>query len=479
MPALTASARHRRGARPLAGRLPPHVRSWALVLFLALAAIATTTYPAQAEEQKATQFTLGNGMQVLVVPNHRVPIVTLELWYKSGASEDPEGQTGLAHFLEHLMFKGTDRYPDNTIERYSVANGGIGVNAATSHDYTVYRQNLPKQHLAKLLDMEADRMVNLQLKEEHIAPELGAVQNERRGNENSPSYLWYDRIYAALYPGHPYGRSVIGTTEQIATLDRAKAIAFYKRHYAPNNAILVVAGDVTDGEVRTLTERTFGRIPAKADLPPHITQALPPHPATRRVDMEHERVATPSVGFFFLTPGVGALPQADAVALNQLTQVAGQSMVGRLFRSLIIDKRLATGVSASYTFQRQSGLLSFTATAAPGISVTDLETALAREVTALGRDGVTAAEADAARQQYLASKAYSDDNHQRRANAYGSAMVRGLTVSDVDAMDGIVERLTAADINRVAARFIAKGEPVVGVLRPRAVRQASDPKTAR
>ncbi|HEX5957400.1 MAG TPA: insulinase family protein, partial [Hyphomicrobiaceae bacterium] len=179
MLALTAAARHRRGAKQLAGRLPLRVLPCALGLLLALAAITTTL--AQAATGDATQFTLGNGMQVLVVPNHRVPIVTLGLWYKSGASEDPEGQTGLAHFLEHLMFKGTDRYPDNTIERYSVANGGIGVNAATSHDYTVYRQNLPKQHLAKLLDMEADRMVNLQLKEEHITPELGAVLNERRG----------------------------------------------------------------------------------------------------------------------------------------------------------------------------------------------------------------------------------------------------------------------------------------------------------
>jgi zinc protease len=446
-------------------------------LALALACLLAAAGQASAAT-KASHFTLANGLEVVVVPDRRVPIVTEQVVYKAGGADDPDGQPGVAHFLEHLMFKGTDRFPGNSFERFSVVNGGASINAYTTQDYTVYPQSLPKRHLAELMDREADRMANLQITEAQVASELRVVMNERRGNENSPAYLLGDAIDAALYPGHPYGRSVIGTEAQIATLDRAKALAFYKRYYAPNNAILVVAGDVTEDEVRTLAEQTFGRIPAKADLAPRVIHRLPREPAERRVELQHERVTTPSIGFYYPTPGVGALPRKDAYALDLLTRIAGTSIIGRFYRALVLEQRLALSVSASHSLDVQAGLLSFTATAAPGVSAADFEAAFRRQIDALARKGVTKAEADDARQAYLAAKAYEDDNHRQRAGLYARALARGLTIADVEAADAIMAKVSVADVNRVAARFVGKVEPVVGVLRPRSVEQAAGPAPA-
>jgi zinc protease len=441
-------------------------RAAAFAAVAALVVIAGTPMAQATTPAKASHFVLGNGMEVVVVPNDRVPVVTQQVWYKVGGAEDPDGQPGLAHFLEHLMFKGTERFPGNSFERFAVANGGASINAFTTQDFTVYPQTLPKKHLAALMELEADRMVNLQLSDEHVKSELRVVQNERRGNDNMPSYALIERVNAALFPGHPYGRSVIGTEAQIATLDRSKALDFYKRYYAPNNAILVVAGDATEAEVRTLAESTFGRIPAKADLAKRVAQPVPAAPAAKRIEVEHERVTTPTVAMYYTTPGVGVLPLADAYAFDLLERIAGSSITGRFYRSLISDKRLSIGITVSHSYDWRGSVLTFAATAAPGVSAKDMETALAQEVAALARDGVTEAELTDARQGYLAAKAYTDDNHRSRANNYGRALARGLSFTDAEKGDDLVKGTTVADVNRLLARYVAKTEAVVGVLRP-------------
>jgi zinc protease len=469
MLAFSAAAARRRGeslpyVRSLRSRRP-----WALALTLLLALMAGLAAAGGTADAaiKASHFVLGNGLEVVVVPDHRVPIATTEIWYKSAASEDPDGQTGVAHFVEHMMFQGTKRFPDDYYERFSVSNGGASINAYTTHDYTVYPAGLPKRHLAELLELEADRMVNLQITEKHVASELKVVMNERRGNENGPGYLLGEKINAALFPDHPYGRSVIGDESQIAKLNRAKALAFYKAHYAPNNAILVVAGDVTVDEVHALAEKYFGPIPAKADLAPRVIYPLPKKPATRRVELEHERVTTPSVGYSYLTPGVGAISQHDVYALDLVERITGTAIIGRLYRTLVREQHQAVGVSADYTLNVQAGQISFSATAAPGVSEADLEAALANQIAILARDGVTPSEVDDAKQGALAARAYEEDNHRQRASVYGRALARGLTMKNVEEVDDIIAGLTTADVNHVIAQFIAKGEPVIGVLRPR------------
>jgi zinc protease len=463
---------------------------WRVAAVLAVAAVSAAVVPAGAQAQakaqaqtkaqtkalattKASHFKLANGMEVVVMPNHRVPVATLQVWYKAGGAEDPDDQPGLAHFLEHLMFKGTKTYPGNSFERFVVANGGAGINAITWQDVTLYPQTLPRKHLAALMEREADRMVNLELTDEQVKAEVGVVQNERRGNDNSPGYLLGEMIRAALFPGHPYSRSIIGKEAEIATLDRTKALAFYKRYYAPNNAILVVAGDVTVDEVRKLAESTFGRLPPNKDLPRRVVQPLPKTPATLDVDLEHERVATPLVGFYYATPGVGALSSSDAIALNLLGRVAGGSIIGRLYRSLITEQKLAVEVSAGHWYQLRGGVLSFTATAAPGVSVADLQAALGREIAGLALRAVTAEEVDDARKAYLAVKAHEDDNHRLRANTYGQSLAHGLTVADVESEYERAARVTLDDVRRLIDRFLVKTEPLVAVLRPKAPSDAS------
>src|SRR5215471_10485249 len=295
MPITIAAAAAR--SEPLCGtwrRLLAHSTRYALASLLVVAAAAGAAQAAT----KTSHFVLDNGMEVVVVPNHRVPIVHQTLFYKVGASEDPAGYPGVAHFLEHMMFKGTKRFPGDYFQHFAVANGGGSINGITTLDITSYPQSLPKQHLAALMELEADRMVNLQLPEDQVAPELRVIANERRGNETSPSYLLMEGVRAKLYPDHPYGRSAIGTEAEIAKLDRAKALAFYQRYYGPSNAILLVAGDVEEGEVRALAEKTFGSIPRR-ELGMRVVYPLRTQSKADRVEMADERVGAPNIGMYY------------------------------------------------------------------------------------------------------------------------------------------------------------------------------------
>jgi len=429
-----------------------------LVLAVAVSSHAEAAAP-------ASSFTLANGMEVVVVPDHRVPVVTHVLWYKVGGAEDPKGQAGVAHFLEHMMFRGTKRFPADSFDKFVVSLVGTTANAFTSHEYTKYPQSLPKQKLAELMELEADRMINLEIREDDVKPEIGAVLNERRGKEVSPLFLFYEKLGAARFPDHPYGRSLLGSPDDIKALDRARTLAFYQRFYAPNNAILVVAGDVTESEVRALAEKTYGRVPARP-VPKRILHPLPERPLKGRVEMQHEQVTLPSIGFYYTTPGVAATPRADAHALNLLSQIAGTSIIGRLHRRLVTGKQLAMSVSASYSLNVHAGTLAFTATAAPGVPLPEVERALAAEIAALARDGVTEAELEDARHSLLASRAYSADNHRNRADTYGVGRVAGLTLAEIEAAYDHISRLTLADVNRAAAQTIGKAQLVIGDLRP-------------
>ncbi|MGH6814306.1 MAG: M16 family metallopeptidase, partial [Hyphomicrobiaceae bacterium] len=339
-------------SKPVPQRLSrslPARRSKRFLLPSALAVAGVLAGAAAAHADKTvTHFVLANGMQVVVVPDRRVPIVTHMVWYKVGAADEPEGQSGAAHFLEHMMFRGSEKFPDGYIKRYVMVNGGVQ-NAHTTADMTWYYQRLPKQKLSALMELEADRMINLRMREEEVRAERGAVMEELRGNENNLSYLLGVRIRAALYPGHPYGRPVIGFEPEIGKLTQAHMLAFYRRFYGPDNAILVVAGDVTEGEVRTLAEQTYGRVPARSNPAPRPTYKLPDRPQESRVVFTHERATAPGIARIFPMPAIDAVPRTDAVALDVLAHIAGGNLTGRLYRRLVIQDRLATGVSAAYS----------------------------------------------------------------------------------------------------------------------------------
>src|SRR6185503_4119910 len=223
--------------------------------FSAGSAVAQTTVTSE----RPASFTLDNGLQVLVIPDHRTPVVTEMIWYKVGSADETPGKSGLAHFLEHLMFKGTSKHPVGEFSQTVLRVGG-NENASTSVDYTNYYQRVPKEQLPTMMEFEADRMTGLILKDENVLPERDVVLEEYNMRvANSPDARLNEQIMAALYLNHPYGRPVIGWHQEIEKLNREDALAFYRRFYAPNNAILVIAGDVDVKEVRALVEATFGK----------------------------------------------------------------------------------------------------------------------------------------------------------------------------------------------------------------------------
>ena len=247
------------------------------------------------------QFALQNGMQVLVIPDHRAPVVTQMLWFRVGAVDDPPGISGIAHFFEHMMFRGTKSVPGDQFSQTVSKNGGE-LNAFTSHDYTAYYEQIAKDRLPLVMRLEADRLVNLILTDASVGPERDVVLEERRMRvENDPQSLMSEQMRAALHLTHPYGRPVIGWAEEIRRIDRVSAQRFYNRHYAPNNAILVVAGDVTPDEVRKLAQDTYGKLPAR-NLEPRSESAEPPRMAETRMTITRRDARVPLVSRLYRVP---------------------------------------------------------------------------------------------------------------------------------------------------------------------------------
>src|SRR5689334_8246059 len=227
-------------------------------------------------------FTLPNGLQVLVIQDHRTPVVTQMVWYKVGSADETPGKSGLAHFLEHLMFKGTDKHPAGEFSQTVLKVGG-NENAFTSVDYTGYFQRVPREQLGRMMEFEADRMTGLVLKDENVLPERDVVLEEYNMRvANNPDARLNEQIMAALYLNHPYGRPVIGWRQEIEKLDREDALAFYKRFYAPNNAILVIAGDITVDDVRPMVEATFARVAPQPAIPARRIRPQEPEPVAPR-----------------------------------------------------------------------------------------------------------------------------------------------------------------------------------------------------
>ena len=293
-------------------------------------------------------FTLGNGLQVVVIPDHRTPVVTQMIWYKVGSADETPGKSGLAHFLEHLMFKGTSKHPAGEFSQTVLRIGG-NENAFTSTDYTGYFQRVPSEQLAKMMEFEADRMTGLILKDENVLPERDVVLEEYNMRvANNPEARLTEQIMAALYLNHPYGRPVIGWHQEIEKLDREDALAFYRRFYAPNNAILVIAGDVDATDVRPMVERTFGAIAAQPAIPARRL-ASPGTRAGRAAHRDAVRSAAssnPSLRRYYLVPSAATAAAGESPALDVLAQLMGGGSNSYLYRALVVDRPLAVNAGA-------------------------------------------------------------------------------------------------------------------------------------
>src|SRR5579863_1038577 len=294
-------------------------------------------------------FTLANGLQVVVIPDHRTPVVTQMIWYKVGSADETPGRSGLAHFLEHLMFKGTSKHPAGEFSQTVLRVGG-NENAFTSSDYTGYFQRVPREQLGSMMEFEADRMTGLVLKDENVLPERDVVLEEFNMRiANNPEARLTEQIMAALYLNHPYGRPVIGWHQEIEKLDREDALAFYRRFYAPNNAILVIAGDIEADEVRPMAERSFGAVAAQPAIPAKRVRPQEPEPAApRTVTLSDPRVEQPGLRRYYLVPSAATAAAGESAALDVLAQLMGGGSNAYLYRALVVDKPLAVSATAGY-----------------------------------------------------------------------------------------------------------------------------------
>jgi zinc protease len=413
--------------------------------FAALAAaLALLTPAAQARPIPRPQtFTLSNGLQVVVITDRRAPVVTDMVWYRVGAADEPRGHSGMAHFFEHLMFKGTQRIPQGEFARTIARNGGED-NAFTSWDYTAFYERIARDRLELVMGMEADRMRNLNLPPSLIASERDVIIEERRQRiDNNPSAVLNERMRAMLYPNSPYGTPVIGWLHEMRQLDHDDAIRFYRTWYAPNNAILVVAGDVDAAALRPIAERTFGRLQPTHDLPARHWASDPPPVGALRVTHSDPKVQQPSISRLYPAVSYTTGRNRQAHALDVAMQILGGSETSRLYRALVVDRHLAVSAWASSdTSGIAGGTASVGGTPAEGVSLDALEAAIDETIATLLRDGPTDAELARAKSQLAAAAIYAQDSQETMANMFGASLAEG------ESMDAIVN--WPDDIQKVA-----------------------------
>lgn len=445
-----------------------HLRYIAKRLYFALVAAAMGLFVAQAHaDNGATSFMLDNGLQIVVIPDRRAPVVTHMVWYKVGSADEEPGRSGIAHFLEHLMFKGTQKYAAGEFSAAVAAIGGND-NAFTSSDYTAYYQQVSPDALPAMMDFEADRMRGLILTEEVVAPERDVVIEERRARvEGSPGALLAEEVEATLFQNHPYRIPVIGWMHEIVKLDREQALEFYDLHYAPDNAILVVAGDIGPGEVRAMAEATYGKVPRGPKRPQRIRPQEPRQDTARTVTMYDPRVGVPSLQRSWVVPSYTSAEPGEAETLDLLAEILGGGVRSRLYQQLVVKDGIAASAGAGY---RAAGLddTSFSIFAAPrgdnGLAA--VEEAVEAEIARLVEDGVSDDELRRAKNRFLRSMIFARDNQTGMARIYGSLLSTGLSIADIEAWPERVRAVTATDISNAARRYLTANAHVTGYLLP-------------
>jgi zinc protease len=428
-------------------------------------AIASSNRPEAAVFNPET-FTLENGMQVVVITNRRAPVVTHHVWYRIGSSDSPLGKSGLPHFLEHLMFKGTSNLDPGEFSREVARNGG-NENAFTGPDYTGYFQTIARDRLELVMEMEADRMTNLKLDGPEVLLERDVVLEERSMRiDNDPSSRFGEQLNATQFLHHPYRIPIIGWRHEIASYTLEDALDFYKTWYAPNNAVLIVAGDIDAEELRPLAERYYGVIPAR-DIPERTRVQEPPQIAAREVEMADPRVREPSWMRSYLAPSFTAGETEHAYALEVLGEILRGTSTSRLDRSLVIDQQIATTAGAFY---RGSALdlstFKLYASPRPGIELDQIEAAMDAELARLEDEPITADEVARATQRLVAQAVYARDSLSGAVRSFGIALTTGRAVEDVEAWPERIAAVTAADVNAAAEHVLNLAQSVTGRLRP-------------
>ncbi|MEP2532263.1 pitrilysin family protein [Shimia sp.] len=435
------------------------MRRFALALGAALIAL-----PAWANDL-VTDFTLDNGMQVVVIEDHRAPVVMHMVWYRAGSADEKPGVSGVAHFLEHLLFKATDKLESGEFSATVAANGGRD-NAFTSLDYTAYFQRVATDRLELMMTMESDRMVNIRLSEEEILTERDVIIEERNMRvENSPGALFREQMGAVQYYNHRYGVPIIGWRHEMEELSLEDALGYYGTYYAPNNAILVVAGDVQPDEVRALAETYYGAIPANPDLPARARTKEPPQTSPRRMIFEDARVSQPYVTRSYLAPERNPGDQKTAAALTLLSEVLGGSQTSVLNQKLQFERKQVVYSGAWYSgTSLDETTFNLTVVPVPGVSLQEAEDVMDEVVAEFLETGVDEDQLERIKMQLRASQVYARDDVERLANRYGRALTSGLTIEDIQAWPDVLQAVTGDDIIAAARDVFDRKRSVTGWL---------------
>ena len=458
--------------------MPTRPLPCALILsLLALPALAEAPAPltdtvgkpeaATAASDAVTTFTLPNGLQGVVIEDHRAPVVVNMLWYRIGAADERPGKSGIAHYLEHLMFKGTDKVAPGAFSAI-VADQGGSDNAFTSYDFTGYYQRVAKDRLDLVMGMEADRMRGLTLSEKDVTSELGVILEERNQRTDSdPGALFNEQRSAAQFMNSHYGIPIIGWRREMEGLTRADALEWYHTFYAPNNAVMIVAGDVTPAEVRTLAEKHYGPIEPTPDLPVRVRPGEPPQLAERRLTMSDPRVAQPYVIRTYLAPQRMAGNQKQAAALTYLAELlGGNGTTSVLARTL----QFGDAPKAVYTSAFYDGLslgettFGFAVSPLPGVSLADSEAALDGVLATFMKTGPDPEAFARIKRQIRADDIYARDDVSGLARDYGTSLTAGLTVADVQAWPQALQDVTTQDVMAAAKLVLDRHDAVTGYL---------------
>ncbi len=425
------------------GPMRPIVTAILLMFFSALSLRAETV----------SGFTLANGMEVVVIEDHRAPVVTHMVWYRIGSADERPGKSGIAHFLEHLMFKGTDDVPSGRFSEIVEAQGGND-NAFTSSDYTAYFQRVAADRLDLMMQMEADRMRDLILSEEDVATELQVILEERsQRTDSDPGAQLQEQARAALFQNHRYGIPIIGWRHEMKDLTRADALEWYGNYYAPNNAILVVAGDVTPDQVRTLAEEHYGPLEPSDAITARDRVREPPQLAERRLTMTDARVSEPYLTRTYLVPSRESGDQKTAAALTYLAELLG----GNPTTSILAQQMQFQGATAIWTSAYYDstaldyGTFGLSVVPVQGVSLQEAEDRMDAVIAGFLANGVDGNAFERVKTQLRASEIYARDNSDGLARRYGEALTSGLTVADIQAWPDVLQQVTPEDVIAAAA----------------------------
>ena len=410
----------------------------------------------------AQSATLDNGMQIIVVPNKRAPVVHHMLWYKVGAADEEWGKGGLAHFFEHLMFRGTVKLPDGEFSR-KIASLGGRENAFTGQDYTAYFETISVNYLGDVMEMEADRMVNLDLSDDVINTERKVIMEERRQRlENDPFGRFREKFNQVLYPNHPYGMPIIGWMHEIESYTAEDVRNFYKKYYAPNNAVLVITGDVSFDKALELAKKHYGPLEPSHNLPERNWTELPANLVeglTQKLIFTDPQIRQTYWQKTFLVPSE-PMDQKRAMALDLIEEILSSGQAAPIYKTLIQDKALAISANLNYSGVKKSwGNVNFSASFKSPRDIKAFKQGLEKLLSDYAHNGFSDEDIDVAKKRMIAASIYARDSLRTPAYLFGQSLTIGLSINDVEFWRDRIQTIDKEYIDETFKTFIYSPKP--------------------